>query len=73
MSGTAAKTAVDQVPEMTLPEDLPNSPSLAEPASNLDVDALAYRLWEERGRPHGDAERDWYKAEHQVRSATGSE
>jgi DUF2934 family protein len=24
---------------------------------------LAYRLWEERGRPEGAPEEDWYKAE----------
>ena len=24
---------------------------------------LAYRLWEERGRPEGSPEDDWYKAE----------
>ena len=24
---------------------------------------LAYRLWEERGCPHGSPEDDWYKAE----------
>jgi hypothetical protein len=24
---------------------------------------LAYQLWEERGRPHGSAQMDWYEAE----------
>ena len=27
---------------------------------------LAYRLWEARGRPAGDAERDWFEAEQQL-------
>jgi DUF2934 family protein len=31
------------------------------------VRALAYRLWEERGRPEGDAEEDWFEAEQRLR------
>jgi Protein of unknown function (DUF2934) len=27
---------------------------------------LAYQLWEERGRPLGSAEGDWYEAERQL-------
>ena len=30
---------------------------------------LAYRLWEERGRPEGRAEEDWFEAERRLRSA----
>jgi hypothetical protein len=30
------------------------------------VERAAYRLWEERGRPHGSPEEDWYRAEHEV-------
>jgi hypothetical protein len=47
------------------------------------IRALAYRLWEQRGRPHGSAEIDWAEAErrlrpsdaaaHQVASAAPSE
>lgn len=29
---------------------------------------LAYRLWEERGRPEGRAEEDWFEAERRLRS-----
>jgi hypothetical protein len=29
---------------------------------------LAYRLWEERGRPHGRPEEDWFEAERRLRS-----
>jgi hypothetical protein len=29
---------------------------------------LAYRLWEERGRPQGRAEEDWFEAERRLRS-----
>ncbi len=31
-----------------------------------DVAKLAYRLWEERGRPMGSPEVDWYRAEREV-------
>jgi hypothetical protein len=31
-----------------------------------DVTKLAYRLWEERGRPMGSPEVDWYRAEREV-------
>lgn len=29
---------------------------------------LAYRLWEERGRPEGRAEEDWFEAERRLSS-----
>jgi hypothetical protein len=29
---------------------------------------LAYRLWEERGRPIGRADEDWFEAERRLRS-----
>ena len=29
---------------------------------------LAYRLWEERGRPEGRPDEDWYEAERRLRS-----
>lgn len=32
----------------------------------IRVDRLAYRLWEEAGRRHGNAEADWYRAENMV-------
>ena len=37
--------------------------------SHADIAALAYALWEERGRGDGDAERDWLEAERQLRSS----
>jgi hypothetical protein len=33
-----------------------------------DVAKLAYRFWEERGRPMGSPEVDWYRAEGEVES-----
>jgi hypothetical protein len=31
-----------------------------------DVAKLAYRFWEDRGRPMGSPEADWYRAEREV-------
>ena len=28
-----------------------------------EIEKLAYRFWEERGRPFGSPEEDWFKAE----------
>ena len=30
---------------------------------NAKIEKLAYRFWEERGRPFGSPEEDWLKAE----------
>lgn len=29
----------------------------------VEIEKLAYRFWEERGRPFGSPEEDWFKAE----------
>ena len=34
--------------------------------SNEDVERRAYTLWEERGRPLGSPEEDWYKAKDEL-------
>ena len=31
-----------------------------------EIARLAYQIWEERGRPIGSAEADWYEAERQL-------
>jgi hypothetical protein len=33
-----------------------------------DIASVAYRLWQDRGRPDGSAEDDWFEAERQVES-----
>jgi len=33
-----------------------------------EIAALAYSLWEERGRPEGSPEQDWFRAAEQLRS-----
>jgi len=36
-----------------------------------DIARLAYQIWEERGRPTGSAEGDWYEAERQLQAPSG--
>lgn len=33
-----------------------------------EIAALAYQIWERHGRPHGSHERDWFEAEHQLKT-----
>jgi len=42
-----------------------NDPSVV---SNEDVERRAYTLWEERGRPLGSPEEDWYKAKDELQT-----
>jgi hypothetical protein len=35
----------------------------------VDIEKLAFHLWEKRGRPAGSHEEDWLEAERQVRAA----
>jgi hypothetical protein len=39
---------------------------------NEAIAKLAYQIWEERGRPPGSAEGDWYEAERQLQIQTGA-
>ena len=41
----------------------------ANPSNGYDaeIEKLAYRFWEERGRPFGSPEEDWFKAEREFR------
>ncbi len=34
---------------------------------STDIEKLAYRFWEERGRPFGSPEVDWFQAEREFR------
>jgi len=42
-------------------------------SSNQSIAELAYRLWTERGRPHGSEEEDWLEAERQLAARQESE
>lgn len=39
--------------------------------SSDDVAAHAYRIWVERGSPHGSPEEDWHRAEREIRERAG--
>jgi hypothetical protein len=34
---------------------------------HASTERLAYRLWEERGRPYGSPEEDWFRAQEELR------
>ena len=36
-----------------------------------EIEKLAYQLWEERGRPLGSSEEDWFRAERELRHHFG--
>lgn len=36
------------------------------------IELLAWQLWQDRGRPEGDSERDWLEAERRLRSVDES-
>ena len=35
--------------------------------SHIDIQRLAYQFWEDRGRPWGSSEEDWFRAERELR------
>jgi hypothetical protein len=38
----------------------------AAPPSHEEIARLAYAYWEARGQPHGSAQEDWFRAEHEL-------
>jgi len=40
--------------------------------TNEDIAVLAYNLWENRGRPMGSPDLDWFEAERQIRNAVAA-
>ena len=41
--------------------------SQAQPEQQGSLEALAYRLWEQAGRPEGQSERFWMEAEERIK------
>jgi hypothetical protein len=62
---------IDEGPDAALRESLggtdPVSPAQTE-SRRESVEALAYQFWEERGRPMGSPEEDWFRAEVEIGS-----
>lgn len=73
MSKRGPKISTDKPsgPKETPAELTTESPRPAPPEEG-DVAELAYRRWLERGCPQGSAEEDWFEAEREVRSRSGS-
>ena len=44
----------------------------AAPVDHEKIEALAYRLWLERGSPVGSPETDWHRAEQELQKGTQS-
>ena len=38
---------------------------------HAQIEKLAYQFWEERGRPSGSSEEDWFRAEQELRHHFG--
>jgi len=51
---------------MALAPESAGEPLTSQP-SDGEIAALAYELWERRGRPQGDGREDWLEAERQLR------
>ena len=39
--------------------------------SNEEISQRAFQLWEERGRPEGSQDEDWFRAENELRHQSG--
>jgi hypothetical protein len=64
------KTAPKTTPRKTASkkrDNLPADSSYVAPTHH-EVELLAYRLWVDRGRHHGDDAQDWLRAEEQLRT-----
>jgi hypothetical protein len=66
----------DQAPERTesrqaIQNPVPTAEVVENDPKLEEVAALAYQLWIERGSPHGSHEEDWFRAEQELRGASG--
>jgi hypothetical protein len=58
------KTAVSSEPGV--------QPSPMETVDEAEIASRAYELWQERGCPVGSDQEDWFRAEEELRSGTGT-
>jgi hypothetical protein len=64
-----ASRALRISPKKTITSDPDISPTAVDEAA---IAARAYELWEGRGRPTGSDQDDWFRAEQELKSGTGS-
>jgi Protein of unknown function (DUF2934) len=65
VSETPKKKATPRKTAAKKKEVLPAESSYV-PPSHKEVELLAYQLWVDRGRPHGNDAQDWLRAEEQL-------
>jgi Protein of unknown function (DUF2934) len=66
-SKTASAVDADHYPD----GDSKAAHAEANSPAQVDIEKLAFHLWEQRGRPAGSHEDDWLEAERQLREAQG--
>ncbi len=67
-AATAMKTTTLEQEEEQARNAAETQGAAAAPAPDREqVARLAYRYWEERGRPDGTPEEDWFRAEQELR------
>ena len=70
-SKTASAVDANHYPEQN---EVPrHHPLVPENPEREDIACLAYQLWQERGCPNGSPDEDWYRAEEQLLSQSGSQ
>jgi hypothetical protein len=67
MSETPKKKRTPRKTETKKKMVLPTESSYTSP-THQEVELLAYQLWVDRGRHHGDDARDWLRAEERLKT-----
>jgi Protein of unknown function (DUF2934) len=65
MAGRALK--IDSKQNVRSDAEYLSEVTTADNATEAEIAARAYELWQERGCPIGSAQEDWFKAEHELR------
>lgn len=64
MSKQARNAVLKTTSALAAPADMMSAPAPAcDAQTEMDIATLAYQIWEQRGRPDGNPESDWYEAE----------
>ena len=58
-----SEETIETTPTESTSQGVPAEPARA---SQEQIEVLAYQFWEERGRPEGSPEDDWFRAENQL-------
>jgi hypothetical protein len=70
-SKTASAVDGKHYPEQN---EVPKDHPLVSDGEDIEaIKARAYELWIARGCPHGSADQDWHRAEHELRAKNGDQ